>query len=52
MMLRLVQEQRSFQALQTHNPTLKQQSPNPVSAPGALPEGTVYIPGGEFSMGS
>ena len=25
---------------------------NPVSAPGALPEGMVYIPGGEFSMGS
>jgi len=25
---------------------------NPVSAPGALPAGTVYIPGGEFSMGS
>jgi sulfatase modifying factor 1 len=25
---------------------------NPVSAPVALPEGMVYIPGGEFSMGS
>jgi len=25
---------------------------NPVSAPGALPAGMVYIPGGEFSMGS
>ena len=25
---------------------------NPVSAPGALPEGMVYIPDGEFSMGS
>jgi len=25
---------------------------NPVSAPGALPEGMVFIPGGEFSMGS
>jgi formylglycine-generating enzyme required for sulfatase activity len=25
---------------------------NPASAPGALPEGMVYIPGGEFSMGS
>jgi formylglycine-generating enzyme required for sulfatase activity len=25
---------------------------NPVSAPGSLPEGMVYIPGGEFSMGS
>jgi formylglycine-generating enzyme len=25
---------------------------NPASAPGALPEGMVYVPGGEFSMGS
>ena len=25
---------------------------NPMSPPGALPEGMVYIPGGEFSMGS
>ena len=25
---------------------------NPAQAPGALPEGMVYIPGGEFSMGS
>ena len=25
---------------------------NPVAAPGALPEGMVFIPGGEFSMGS
>jgi formylglycine-generating enzyme required for sulfatase activity len=25
---------------------------NPISAPGVLPEGMVFIPGGEFSMGS
>jgi formylglycine-generating enzyme len=33
-------------------PTFAATISNPVSAPGALPEGMVYIPGGEFSMGS
>jgi formylglycine-generating enzyme required for sulfatase activity len=33
-------------------PNFEATIPNPVSAPGALPDGMVYIPGGEFSMGS
>lgn len=33
-------------------PNFEATIPNSTSAPGALPEGMVYIPGGEFSMGS
>jgi len=33
-------------------PTLKPTAANTVSPPGAAPEGMVWIPGGEFSMGS
>src|SRR6185295_9085314 len=43
---------KTFPVTPNAQPNFKATIANPVSAPGALPEGMVFIPGGEFSMGS
>jgi sulfatase modifying factor 1 len=43
---------RSLPATPNAQPNFEATIANSTSAPGALPEGMVYIPGGEFSMGS
>jgi len=43
---------KTFSVTPNAQPNFEATIANPVSAPGALPEGMVFIPGGEFSMGS
>jgi sulfatase modifying factor 1 len=43
---------RTSVAVPNAQPNFEATLPNPAAAPGALPAGMIYVPGGEFSMGS